>query len=206
MRCATPTPTRACAASCSPAPGPASAPAPISPSSRISRPTRRIWSSSRAELTMTLHGLFSRLTKPVVTAINGAAMGGGAGLALAGDVAVMASTARLGFPGGEARHRRRDRAGQPGAQCRAQGRVRAGRDRRAARCRARLLARHGQSRHRARATDGGSGALAEKLAAVPRAAMAATKQLFYRVVDLPFDEALEEGRDINKRMRAFRKA
>jgi enoyl-CoA hydratase/carnithine racemase len=38
----------------------------------------------RAELTMTLHGLFSRLSKPVVTAINGAAMGGGAGLALAG--------------------------------------------------------------------------------------------------------------------------
>ena len=53
---------------------------------------------SRAELTMKLHGVFSRLSKPVVTAINGAAMGGGAGLALAGDVALMASTAKLGYP------------------------------------------------------------------------------------------------------------
>src|SRR5580765_2842787 len=53
---------------------------------------------SRAELTMKLHGVFSRLSKPIVTAINGAAMGGGAGLALAGDVALMASTAKLGYP------------------------------------------------------------------------------------------------------------
>ena len=48
--------------------------------------------------------------------------------------------------------------------------------------------------------------IAEKFAAVERAAMAATKQLFYRVLDLPFEQALEEGRDINKRMRAFRKS
>ena len=52
----------------------------------------------RAELTMQLHGIFSCLSKPVVSAINGAAMGGGAGLALAGDVAVMASSAKLGYP------------------------------------------------------------------------------------------------------------
>ena len=64
-------------------------------------------------------------------------MGGGAGLALAGDVAVMASTAQARLSGGEARHRRRDRDGQSGAQCRAQGGVRAGRDRRADRRRAR---------------------------------------------------------------------
>ena len=52
----------------------------------------------RAELTMKLHGVFSQLTKPVVTAINGAAMGGGAGLALAGDIAIMSQTAKLGYP------------------------------------------------------------------------------------------------------------
>jgi hypothetical protein len=35
--------------------------------------------------------------------------------------------------------------------------------------------------------------------------MAATKNLFYRAADLPFDEALEAGRDVNQRMRSFGK-
>ena len=47
--------------------------------------------------------------------------------------------------------------------------------------------------------------MAEKFAAVDRSAMAATKHLFYRVLDLPFDQALEEGPEVNKRMRAFRR-
>src|SRR5258706_2011627 len=47
---------------------------------------------------MSLHLIFSRISKPVVTAINGAAMGGGAGLAIAGDLAVMAQDAKLGYP------------------------------------------------------------------------------------------------------------
>src|SRR3989344_5565011 len=42
------------------------------------------------------------MKKPVVTAINGAAMGGGAGLAIAGDLAVMSASARIGYP--EAKH------------------------------------------------------------------------------------------------------
>src|SRR3954469_17126342 len=52
----------------------------------------------RAELTMQLHLIFSRMSTPVVTAINGAAMGGGAGLAIAGDLAVMGQGAKIGYP------------------------------------------------------------------------------------------------------------
>ena len=46
---------------------------------------------------------------------------------------------------------------------------------------------------------------AQKLAAVAPQAMAATKTLFYRVGELPFDQALEAGLDMNRRMRAFNK-
>jgi enoyl-CoA hydratase len=160
---------------------------------------------SRAELTMKLHGVFSRLSKPVVTAINGAAMGGGAGLALAGDVALMASTAKLGYP--EVKH------GIVAAI------VMANLVRNVGRKAAFELVAAGEPVDAERACALGlvnrvtapeqlmadAGALAEKLAAVHRPAMAATKQLFYRVLDLPFEQALEEGRDINQRMRAFRK-
>jgi len=45
--------------------------------------------------------------------------------------------------------------------------------------------------------------VAEKLAGVKREAMAETKRLFHEVVDLPLAEALERGRDTNKRMRNF---
>src|SRR5574339_391390 len=52
----------------------------------------------RAELTMRLHLAFTQIKKPVVAAINGHAMGGGAGLAIAADLAVMAEGAKLGYP------------------------------------------------------------------------------------------------------------
>jgi len=160
---------------------------------------------TRAELTMTLHGIFARLSKPVVTAINGAAMGGGAGLALAGDVALMASTATLGYP--EVKH------GIVAAV------VMAGLVRNVGRKAAFELVAGGEPIDAARAGALGlvnrvtapaelmtaACAIAEKFAAVDRQAMAATKELFYRALDLPFGEALAAGRDVNKRMRAFRK-
>src|SRR5262245_35322011 len=53
----------------------------------------------RAELTMQLHLAFPRISKPIVAAINGAAMGGGGGLDIAADSAVRAAGAKRGYPG-----------------------------------------------------------------------------------------------------------
>lgn len=159
----------------------------------------------RADLTMKLHGAFSHMTKPVVTAINGAAMGGGAGLALAGDLAVMAATARLGYP--EVKH------GIVAAV------VMASLVRNAGRKAAFELLATGEPIDAARALALGlvnrvvaperlmdeAMELAQSLAAVAPQAMGATKTLFYRVAELPFEEALREGGAMNKRMRAFRK-
>jgi enoyl-CoA hydratase len=159
----------------------------------------------RAELTMSLHAIFPQLSKPVITAINGSAMGGGAGLALAGDIAVMSTTARLGYP--EVKH------GIVAAV------VMAGLVRNVGRKAAFELVAAGEPLDAARAHALGmvnrvtapeqlipeALALAQKFAAVAPEAMAGTKQLFYRTLDLPFEEALLAGRDVNKRMRAFSK-
>ena len=159
----------------------------------------------RAELTMQLHLVFSRISKPVVSAINGHAMGGGAGLALAADMAVMAQGAKLGYP--EAKH------GIVAAI------VTANLVRQIGRKAAFELVSLGEAVDAARALelgmvnkvvpDGDAASeaikIAEKLAAVARPAMAETKRLFHEVADLPLAQALERGRDTNKRMRNFQK-
>src|SRR5690606_17561825 len=53
---------------------------------------------ARSALTTRLHHSFSQLSKPVVSAVHGNALGGGAGLALAADLMVIANDARLGYP------------------------------------------------------------------------------------------------------------
>ena len=160
---------------------------------------------TRAELTMQLHLAFSRMLTPVVTAINGAAMGGGAGLAIAGDMAVMAQTAKLGYP--ETKH------GIVAAI------VMANLVRQIGRKAAFELVALGEPIDAARALELGmvnrvvplaklmseALALAGQLAAVARPAMAQTKRLFHEVADLPLERALERGRDANKRMRNFDK-
>ncbi|MDH4323143.1 MAG: enoyl-CoA hydratase/isomerase family protein [Betaproteobacteria bacterium] len=160
---------------------------------------------ARAELTMQLHLAIPKMAKPVVTAVHGAALGGGAGLAIAGDLAVMADGTALGYP--ETRHgivaaivmanlvRQAGRKaafelvalGEPvGAE------------------RALALGLVNRVVPRAKVLDEAV-ALAEKLAAIGRPAMQLTKQLFHEAADLPLEEALARGREANKRMRAFRK-
>jgi len=160
---------------------------------------------TRAELTMQLHLAFSKMVTPVVTAINGPAMGGGAGLAIAGDLAVMAQGAKLGYP--ETKH------GIVAAI------VMANLVRQVGRKAAFELVALGEPIDAKRALALGmvnrvvtksslmkaALALAAQLAAVSKPAMAQTKALFHEVADLPLERALERGRDANKRMRNFQK-
>ena len=159
----------------------------------------------RAELTMQLHIAFPRCSKPIVTAINGSAMGGGAGLAIAGDLAVMAEGAKLGYP--ETRH------GIVAAI------VMANLVRQAGRKAAFELVSLGEPVDAARALALGlvnkvvpasslmeeSLRLAVRLAGVHRPAMAETKRLFHLAADLPFGQAIEQARETNVRMRNFQK-
>ncbi len=159
----------------------------------------------RAELTMRLHLAFTQIKKPVVAAINGHAMGGGADLAIASDLAVMAEGAKLGYP--EPKH------GIVAAI------VMANLVRQVGRKAAFELVSLGEPVDAQQALRlgmvnrvvplqelmGHAVSMAEKLAAVKREAMAETKRLFHEVVDLPLPAALERGRDTNKRMRNFAK-
>src|SRR3954471_7500909 len=159
----------------------------------------------RAQLTMELHLSFSKTRVPVITAVNGAAMGRGAGLALAGDLAVMAENAKLGYP--ETKH------GIVAAI------VLANLVRQVGRKAAFELVSLGEPIGATRALQLGlvnhvvppdallsfTVGIAEKLSAVNRAAMAETKRLFHEVAELPLAAALERGREVNKKMRGFSK-
>jgi enoyl-CoA hydratase/carnithine racemase len=159
----------------------------------------------RSQLTMELQGVFAKLSKPVVSAINGAAMGGGAGLAIGGDIAIISETARIGYPevkrgivaavvmANIVRHVGRKAAFEL---------VGTGEPVDATRALALGLVNRVVAPEKLMET---ALQFAQAMAAVAPQAMAATKNLFYRVADLPFDEALEAGRDVNQRMRSFGK-
>jgi enoyl-CoA hydratase/carnithine racemase len=158
---------------------------------------------ARAELTMQLHLAFSKTRVPVVTAVNGAAMGGGAGLAIAGDLAVMAENAKIGYP--ETKH------GIVAAI------VLGNLVRQVGRKAAFELVAFGEPIDARRALQLGmvnhvfpekdllveTVKIAERLCSVDRTALAETKKLFHEVADLPLDRALEKGREMNRRMRDF---
>jgi enoyl-CoA hydratase/carnithine racemase len=159
----------------------------------------------RTDLTVQLHLAFSKMVTPVVTAINGAAMGGGAGLAIAGDLAVMGESATLGYP--EVKHNI-VAAIEMANLVRQVGRKAAfelaalGEPISAQRALALGMVNRVVPDERVREEALG---FAQKLAAVDRAAMAQTKHLFHEVTDLALEPALKRGGEVNKRMRNFEK-
>ena len=161
---------------------------------------------TRADLTSSLHLIFSKMSKPVISAVRGNALGGGAGLAIACDMMLIADSARFGYP--ELKHgivaavvlanlvRQVGRKlafelvamAEPisGVQAHAMG-----------------LANHVLPEAEVLPA---SIALAERLAAWSPLAMATTKRVFHRVADLTLEQALQVGRDANVMMRGFRTA
>ena len=160
----------------------------------------------RADLTMKLHSIFSKITKPIIAAVHGNALGGGAGLALACDMIVMAEDAKFGYP--ELRH------GIVAAI------VIANLVRQLGRKQAFELVALSEFIDGNKAKELGivnrvcsredvlseAISLAERLASWSPIAMATTKRTFYRACDLSLEAALNVGRDANVMMRGFNKS
>ncbi len=160
--------------------------------------------AARADLTMTLHLAFSKLSKPVIAAVRGYAMGGGCGLALACDLVVASDTAKFGYP--------EVKRGIVGAV------VTPNLIRQLGRKAAFELLALGEPVDAAKALTLGminrvvpdtalldeTIAMATRIAAMSRDAMGATKKLFHRVADMSLDQGLQAGRDTNMMMRGFR--
>jgi enoyl-CoA hydratase/carnithine racemase len=157
----------------------------------------------RADLTMRSHLVFSQMRKPVIAAVRGAAMGGGAGLALAADLVVASETAKIGYP--EIKH-----GILPAI-------VITNLTRQVGRKAAFELVSTGEPLDARRAYELGAVnrvvpdgelleaalALAGTLAGFKAEALYAIKRLFHQVADLPLAAGLEAGRKANIAMRAM---
>jgi enoyl-CoA hydratase/carnithine racemase len=160
---------------------------------------------TRAELTMQLHLVFSKMTTPVITAINGPAMGGGAGLALAGDLAVMSEHARIGYP--EVKHGivaaivMANLVRQVGPKT-AFELVSLGEPMDAQRAYALGLVNRVEPPERVLEE---ALYLAARIASLSKPAVAQTKRLFHEVLELSLEEALKRSREVNRKMRGFGK-
>ncbi|MGB6104180.1 MAG: enoyl-CoA hydratase/isomerase family protein [Pusillimonas sp.] len=159
----------------------------------------------RADLTTRLHATFSRIDKPIVAAVCGNALGGGAGLALACDLVVAADNMRFGYP--ELKH------GIVAAVVMANLVRQLGRKAAFSLVATAQLIDGVEAQRLGLALESLPAAqvldraveIAAGMAAWSPAAMAATKRLFYRVAELPLAAALDAGRDTNIIMRSFRK-
>lgn len=160
----------------------------------------------RADLTCRSQSLMQSLSKPIVSAVQGAAVGGGAGLAIGCDMMVAAGDIKFGYP--ELKHSIVPALVMTGLS-RALGRKAAfemislGRLIGAEECLALGLANRVVAPGEVLAT---AVAIAEQWAGANPLAMSAAKSLFYRVGELPQEAAMAAGRDVNALMRGFRDA
>lgn len=158
---------------------------------------------ARADLTCRLQSVASQSPVPVVAAIHGATVGGGAGIALGCDMVVASRGLKFGYP--ETKHGIVPALVMTGLQ-RALGRKAAFE-----------MISLGQLIDAEEAKELGlvnrvvegdplpaAMEIASAWAEINPRAMAATKQLFYRVGEMPFDAAMAVGRDTNALMRSFR--
>lgn len=160
----------------------------------------------RADLTCRTQSVIQKLGKPVVSAVQGVAVGGGAGLAIGCDMAVAGTDLRFGYP--ELKHSivpalvmtglQRQLGAKLAFELISLGRLLGAEEAQAAGLFNRVVP-PGQVLEEALG-------IAVAWAAASPAAMAAAKGLFYRVADLPYDAAMAAGRDVNALMRAFREA
>ncbi len=158
----------------------------------------------RADLTCRLQSQLQRLSKPIVSAVQGAAVGGGAGLAISCDMMVAGSDLKFGYP--ELKHGivpalvmtglQRQLGRKAAFEMISLGRLIGAEEAKALGLVNRIAAPE--------AVVDAALEIAEAWAKASPMAMAATKSLFYRVADLPFDAAMAAGRDINALMRGFR--
>ncbi|GAA4496305.1 enoyl-CoA hydratase-related protein [Actinoallomurus oryzae] len=159
----------------------------------------------RADLTARLQTRMQRMGVPVVAAVRGAAVGGGAGLAIGADMTVAGTDLKLGYP--ELRHSIVPALVMTGLQ------------RQLGRKLAFEMISTGRLLTAAEAAEQGlvnrvvepdevvpaAMEVARQWAAVEPRAIRAAKDLFYRVADLPTEAAMRAGQDVNALMRGFRR-
>lgn len=158
----------------------------------------------RADLTTKLQTRLQTISKPIVSAVRGAAMGGGAGLAVGCDMMVAASDLKLGYP--ELKHSIVPAIVMTGLQRQfgrklafelfSLGRILTGEEALALGVANRLVAPD--------AVFEAALEIANEWSKADPRAMAASKGLFYRVADLSFADAMEAGKEVNIAMRSFR--
>ncbi|GAA4534898.1 enoyl-CoA hydratase/isomerase family protein [Amycolatopsis samaneae] len=158
----------------------------------------------RAELTSRTQSLLRELSTPVVSVVQGAAVGGGAGLAIGADMTVVAADVKFGYP--EMKHSIVPAVVMTGLQRQLGPKlafelISLGRMLTAAEMLGLGLAN--RVAEPGEALDEGL-TIAHRWAESSPLAMAATKTLFHRVADLPYAEAMRAGRDVNVIMRGFR--